>query len=263
MSTPSNTKSDNSDNPAHAPAGHTGVTRSAIHRDHALICPESHVPILFPAWQNCETVVMISPEMGAKFSQMLIRCQPGAHLAPLKSAEQMFILVQAGRINLTVNGAAQDIATDEFVYLPAHCDWQIASDEAELLVFSKPYVAGELPPPEFLHKRLSDVPAEPFLGDPSALLQVLLPDDPAFDWGINLFEFAPGGTLPQVECHFMEHGLFLLQGQGVYRLGENWYPVQQGDAIWMGPYLLQWYAATGKTNSRYIYYKEMNRAPID
>ena len=30
----------------------------------------------------------------------------------------------------------------------------------------------------------------------------------------------------------------------------------------MGPYLPQWFAATGKHNSRYIYYKEMNRAPI-
>lgn len=240
---------------------HTGVTRSAIHRDHALICPESHVPILFPQWPNCETVVLISPEMGAKFSQMLVRCAKDAQLQPLKADEELFILVQSGQIDLICNGQKIQVNQDEFVFIPAASSWQINTDAAELLVFSKPFVAGNLPSPDLLHKALSDVPAEPFLGDPGALLQVLLPDDPAFDWGINLFEFVPGGTLPQVECHFMEHGLLLLAGQGVYRLGEHWYPVQAGDAIWMGPYLLQWYAATGKENSRYIYYKEMNRAP--
>jgi (S)-ureidoglycine aminohydrolase len=57
----------------------------------------------------------------------------------------------------------------------------------------------------------------------------------------------------------MEHGLYMLAGQGVYRLGERWYPVMSGDAIWMSPYLTQWFAATGKSSTRYIYYKEMNR----
>ena len=252
------------------PAGHTGITRSAIHRDHALICPESHVPILFPRWPGCESVVLISPEMGAKFSQMLVRCNEGAHMVPLQGQRQgqaneqqeLFILVQAGQITLHAENMQTVVNVDEYLYLPADLGWQIDSDGAELLVFSKPFIPGDSPAPGFLHKALSDVPAEPFLGDPGALLQVLLPDDPAYDWGINLFEFAPGGTLPQVECHFMEHGLMLLAGEGVYRLGEHWYPVTAGDAIWMGPYLLQWYAATGKQNSRYIYYKEMNRAPI-
>ena len=241
---------------------HTGMTRSSIHADHALICPESHVPILFPAWRNCESVVLISPEMGAKFSQLLVTCHKAADMTPLKAEEQLFILVQEGQITLTLDQQTLTVQADEFVYVPANTDWRITSDGAQLLLFSKPYVAGDQPAPAFFHKALADVPAEPFLGDPGALLQVLLPDDPAFDWGINLFEFVPGGTLPQVECHFMEHGLLLLDGQGVYRLGERWYPVQAGDAIWMGPYLLQWYAATGKQNSRYIYYKEMNRAPI-
>jgi glyoxylate utilization-related uncharacterized protein len=27
----------------------------------------------------------------------------------------------------------------------------------------------------------------------------------------------------------------------------------------MSPYLTQWFAATGKSSTRYIYYKEMNR----
>ena len=130
------------------------------------------------------------------------------------------------------------------------------------MIFARSYAAlAGVDVPDSLRGNLAEVTKEPFLGDEGALLQVLLPDEPAFDWGINVFEFVPGGTLPQVESHFMEHGLYLLDGQGVYRLAESWYPVEQGDAIWMGPYVLQWFAATGKTNSRYIYYKEMQRPP--
>lgn len=40
------------------------------------------------------------------------------------------------------------------------------------------------------------------------------------------------------------------------------YPVQAGDAIWMAPYVVQWYAALGTHNSRYILYKDTTLDPI-
>ena len=49
-----------------------------------------------------------------------------------------------------------------------------------------------------------------------------------------------------VEVHVMEHGLLMLEGQGVYRLGDDWYPVRQGDVIWMAPFCPQWFVAMGK-----------------
>lgn len=241
---------------------HTGVSRTRVQRDHALITPESHVPILLPGWSNTESVVLISPEMGAKFSQLLVSCAEGATLKPLAAVEEVFVLVLDGEIEFKLLGVSWQLETDGFAFLPAGVDWSAASPGARLMVFSKPYIAlagaGE---PNAFKGSLAKVPAEPFLGDEGALLQVLFPDDLAYDWGINVFDFAPGGTLPQVESHFMEHGLYVLDGQGVYRLGDHWYPVQQGDCIWMGPYLPQWYVAAGKTHSRYVYYKEMNRAP--
>jgi (S)-ureidoglycine aminohydrolase len=93
------------------------------------------------------------------------------------------------------------------------------------------------------------------------LLQTLLPDEPAFDLAVNIFTYRPGGTLPQVEIHVMEHAMLMLQGSGVYRLGERWYPVQAGDVIWIGPYCPQWFVAMGKEPVRYLYSKDMNRAP--
>jgi (S)-ureidoglycine aminohydrolase len=51
----------------------------------------------------------------------------------------------------------------------------------------------------------------------------------------------------------------MLQGQGLYYLGNDWREVQQDDFIWMGPFCPQSFFATGSTPARYIYYKNVNR----
>ncbi len=38
--------------------------------------------------------------------------------------------------------------------------------------------------------------------------------------------------------------------------------MQAGDAIWMAPYVVQWYAALGTQNSRYIIYKDTTMDPV-
>ena len=108
----------------------------------------------------------------------------------------------------------------------------------------------------------SDKESAAFLGDEDAQLKLLLPDDPRFDMGVNLFRFKPGTPLPFVENHVMDHGMMMLQGGGVYRLDDNWYPIQKGDVVWMGSYCPQWFGALGKEDSMYLYYKDINRDPL-
>ena len=67
---------------------HTGATRSAIAADHALITPESHVPIAVPGWNGAETIVLISRELGAKFGQYLVHCHTGSELAALAAGSE-------------------------------------------------------------------------------------------------------------------------------------------------------------------------------
>ena len=55
----------------------------------------------------------------------------------------------------------------------------------------------------------------------------------------------------------------MLEGQGVYRLGDDWYPVRKGDVIWMAPFCPQWFVAMGKGPARYLYYKDVNRDPME
>ncbi len=99
-------------------------------------------------------------------------------------------------------------------------------------------------------------------GDSRLMLQKLLPAGPEYDCEINIMDFSPGASLPYVETHFMEHGLVFLNGGGIYRLDDCWYPVEQGDVIWMGPFCAQWFGAIGQSNARYLIYKNWNRDPL-
>ena len=136
------------------------------------------------------------------------------------------------------------------------------TENTRVTVFRKIFegLAGVEPPP-LVHGSAADVPGEPFLGNPRALLQTLLPVDERYDMAVNVFTYQPGATLPFVETHIMEHGLLMLSGQGIYRLEEAYYPVTAGDAIWMAPYCPQWFVAMGHEPASYLYYKDVNRLP--
>src|SRR5258708_2063922 len=152
-----------------------------------------------------------------------------------------------------------------YAYVPPGKDMQIKSGGAgtRILVFQKEYepLPGT-PRPVGIVASEREVKGQPFLGNEDARLQVLLPDQPAFDMAVNIFTYQPGATLPFVETHIMEHGLMMLRGQGVYRLDSDWHPVRQGDVIWMAPYCPQWFVAMGKEPAAYIYYKDVKRDPI-
>ena len=103
------------------------------------------------------------------------------------------------------------------------------------------------------------VQARPLADDTDLEVLVLLPEQPAFDFAVNIMTFQPGAALPMVESHMMEHGLVMLAGGGIYRLGDQWYPVTAGDFIWMAPWCPQWFGALGKTPAKYLIYKDWNR----
>ena len=130
----------------------------------------------------------------------------------------------------------------------ASLDFVSGGERHALLIFRKTYepLAG-VAAPAFFTGNESDVAETPFLGDPHARLKTLLPDTPGADMAVNIFTYDPGATLPFVETHMMEHGMLFLAGSGVYRLDDDWHPVQAGDAIWIAPYCPQWFIAAGRS----------------
>jgi (S)-ureidoglycine aminohydrolase len=240
-----------------------GTTRSSIRRNHALIAPDSHVQSPLPGWNSAKGILLITPAMGARFTQYLALLDPGATSALAPASIQRFVFVLAGTLLVHSDDQAHTLQPGGYAYFPPDHDHAlVAETPARILVFEKPYASlPDHAPPAALIGQEAALPAAPFLGDPDAQLKYLLPSSPAWDMEMNLFTFNPGACLPLVETHVMEHGLIFLQGGGIYRLDEHWYPVQQGDVIWMGPFCPQWFAAVGKTPARYLYYKDVNREP--
>jgi (S)-ureidoglycine aminohydrolase len=174
--------------------------------------------------------------------------------------------VMEGSVNVRLAGADERTLTaGGFVFTPSNETLYLrAATASRLNIFEKRFAPRSgLPMPRRVVGREQDVEGVPFMGDAAARLQVLLPDDQAYDLAVNVFRFQPGATLPFVEVHVMEHGLLMLEGQGVYRLSDQWYPVRAGDAIWMAPFCPQWFVATGKVPAAYLYYKDVNRHPIE
>lgn len=241
----------------------SAATRTAVRPRHALIAPDGHVPSSLPGWKEARCIVLISPALGARFSQFLVELSGKGEGRGHTQDRQMVIYLVSGSVELalgTSNGKNL-LRTGGYVYLPPNTAWHLtAAGGAQLVVFEKTYepLEGVDQPGVFIWRE-QEVPGAPFLGDPDAMLQVLLPDRPEFDLAVNIFRYKPGARLPFVETHIMEHGLLMLGGEGIYRLEEQWYPVQAGDAIWMAPYCPQWFAAMGKTPAAYIYYKDINR----
>jgi (S)-ureidoglycine aminohydrolase len=242
-----------------------GFTRDVIKERYALRTPSGFVPSCLPGWQDAVSIVQISEGMGARFCQLLITLQQNGRGQGNTADLEFFVYLLAGGCQTNLAGHRQKLATGGYAYLPPQTEFEFENAEpgTQLLVFQKKFEGlNETPPPTILTGDLANVPGQPFLGNEDARLHVLLPDKPEFDMAVNIFTYQPGATLPFVESHIMEHGLVMLQGQGIYRLDADWHPVTAGDVIWMAPYCPQWFVAMGKTPASYIYYKDVNRAPL-
>ena len=85
------------------------------------------------------------------------------------------------------------------------------------------------------------------------------PNDMRHDMHVNIVNFKPGGMIPFMETHVMEHGIYILEGKGVYRLNEDWVEVQAGDFLWLRAFCPQACYAGGPEDFRYLLYKDVNR----
>jgi (S)-ureidoglycine aminohydrolase len=148
--------------------------------------------------------------------------------------------------------------------LPEGFPHQVTAKEKSRVVFiEKQYQPIEsAKPPSFIVSNEDAVSSHPLDDDPDLQVKCLLPDHPTFDFAVNTMTYKPGASLRMVEMHVMEHGLMMLEGGGIYRLGDCWYPVAAGDFIWMGPWCPQWFGAIGKVPAKYLIYKDWNRHPL-
>jgi (S)-ureidoglycine aminohydrolase len=276
---------------------HLGQTRSARIATHLLQAPDTFVRAPLPGMLGATAIVHMSPSAGARFTEYTVEFDAGGTLPP--AVDQRFIYVLDGTV--TVDGRTLEADGFAYVPAAglgtgaAHAGRDreashvggdreashvgrdreatpagaataagtvTASTRARIEVIEKPYEPlDDVAPPAAFGGREVDV-TPTFLGDDTWLeVRALIPDHPAFDFRVNTMTYRPGAALSMVEVHVMEHGLLMLEGGGIYRLGDSWYSVEKGDFIWMAPFCPQWFGALGKTPAKYLIYKDWARHP--
>ena len=204
-----------------------GHTRTSYKHDHMLLTPDTFVRAPLPGMRNATAIVHASPAMGARFTQYTVEFSADG-LIPGCDA-QRFVYVLDGEIEI----AKQRLGAEGYAYFPMESRTAITSTgAARMAVIEKPYI----PLPSTSEKKDSSGPEDDLmtisfwgkhehdvkpqsLGD-GLQVRILLPEDPSWDFAVNTMTYQPGAALPMVESHVMEHGLLMLAGGGIYRLGD-------------------------------------------
>lgn len=259
------------------PGGHAQqdqlMTGRAVFKDaYAFIpkgCLQDIVTSHLPFWDKTRVWVLARPMTGfsESFSQYLVEISPGGgsdRPETDKNAEAVLFIV-AGQMALHVDGADYDVTEGGYVYLPPDRNWHLKNCGENNLVFHwirKSYVVVEgLDAPEFMISNDKDVAPTP-MPDTSgtwATTRFADPDDMRHDMHVTIVTLQPGAKIPFEETHVMEHGLFVLQGHGVYKLNQDWIEVEAGDFMWLRAFCPQACYAGGTEPFRYLLYKDVNR----
>lgn len=214
---------------------------------------------------NATTAHIISPALGSNFAMYMAKMEAhGSGKNPGAGVERFFMVLK-GRVYIAADhGLPQrkvSLQVGDFMYLPPNISHTIQSElPSDLLVFERIYtVNGVIPTFQY-----GSIDKQPILDTPGEVfkLRKLLPDTFDYDFNVHVMDFMPGEHLNVREVHYNQHGLLLLHGKGIYRLGDEWMPVTRGDAIWMAPFCVQWFAALGTEPARYILYKDTTIDPL-
>jgi (S)-ureidoglycine aminohydrolase len=239
-----------------------GQTRSSQRPNHLLLTTDTFVRTTLPGMKSCFAVVHAGPAIGARFTEYTVEFEPGGELGSTNA--QRFVFVMDGGVKLEAEGKKSELGVRGYAYLPEGLQHRVvAAKTSRVAVIEKPYQAlDSVKPPGAVVSNEDAVSSHPLTDDPALQVKCLLPDEMSFDFAVNTMVYQPGAALNMVEAHVMEHGLIMLEGGGIYRLGDSWYPVTAGDFIWMGPWCPQWFGALGKVPAKYLIYKDWNRHPL-
>ena len=227
------------------------------------------VTSFLPFWQTTRLWVLARPMTGfaESFSHYLMEVSSGggSQQPDDDTTAQSVLFVVGGQASLTYNGQQTELSSGSYAYLPAGLEWQLKNNSDSPCHFHwirKRYysVAGIKLPKAFV---TSDKDIDPIaIPDTDGIwstTRFVSPDDLAHDMHVNIVTFLPGGCIPFAETHVMEHGLYVLQGKGVYYLNGRWIEVVPGDYMWLRAFCPQACYAAGNEPFRYLLYKDVNR----
>lgn len=224
-----------------------------------------------PFWNLTRSWIIARPVIGfaTTFSQYIMEVSPGGgseNPEPDKRVQGVLFVVE-GLLELTVDGQAYTLEPGGYAYLPAGVAWTAHNQNDTAVRFHwirKVYEAvdGIEKPSAFVTRDQDVAPTTmPDTDGKWATTRFVDPEDLRHDMHVTIVTLAPGAAIPFLETHVMEHGLYVLQGKGVYRLNQDWVEVEAGDYMWLRAFCPQACYAGGPDNFRYLLYKDVNRHP--
>ncbi|WP_099826290.1 bifunctional allantoicase/(S)-ureidoglycine aminohydrolase [Oceaniglobus indicus] len=222
-----------------------------------------------PHWDATRLWVIARPMTGfaETFSQYIMEVQPGGGSTrpEADAGAQGVLFVVEGGFTLTIEGTAHDMAEGGYAYIPAGADWSLMNGKDAITRFHwirKAYVAAEgidRPDPLILNEGDIAPTVMPDTNGAWATTRFVDPADLRHDMHVTIVTLQPGGVIPFLETHVMEHGLYVLEGKAVYALNRDWVEVEAGDFMWLRAFCPQACYAGGPGPFRYLLYKDVNR----
>ena len=222
-----------------------------------------------PFWSDTRVWVIARPMSGFSetFSHYIAEVAPGggSDTPELNPEAQGVLFVVEGRASVTIDGKLHELGDGGYAYLPAGSDWTLKNTSDTPTKFHwirKKYEAVEgIDAPEAFVTSDAETPIN-FMPDTDkkwGTTRFVEPDDLRHDMHVNIVTFEPGGVIPFLETHVMEHGLYVLEGKAVYKLNQDWVEVEAGDYMWLRAFCPQACYAGGPAKFRYLLYKDVNR----
>lgn len=222
-----------------------------------------------PFWENTRSWIISRPMSGFSetFSHYIMEVGPngGSAQPELDSHAEGALFCLEGAFTLTVLGKDYPMREGSFAYIPAGTKWQLknGNDKAARFNWIRKFyieVEGIEKPPFLTINEQEIIPAAmPDTNGAWATTRFVDVNDMRHDMHITIVTLQPGAVIPFLETHIMEHGLYVLQGKGVYRLNEDWVEVEAGDYMWLRAFCPQACYAGGPQPFRYLLYKDVNR----
>ena len=249
------------------------LTDRAVFTDAYAVIPRGTmrdiVTSFLPFWDDTRVWVIARPLSGfaETFSHYIVEVQPGggSDRPELNAQAQAALFVTAGQVEITHGGQTHILGEGGFAFLPAGSEWVLKNTSSKPATFhwirkSFEEVSG-LDRPDAIFTSDQDIAPTPMpdTNDTWATTRFMDPNDLRYDFHVTVVTFQPGGVIPFLETHVMEHGLYVLEGKAAYRLNQDWVEVEAGDYMWLRAFCPQACYAGGPGPFRYLLYKDVNR----
>ena len=227
------------------------------------------VTSLLPFWENTRAWILSRPLSGfaETFSQYIMELAPGGgsdRPEPDAGAEGALFVVD-GELTVTLGRQKHVMQPGGFAFIPPASQWTVRNESGAPARFhwirkAYEFVDG-IDVPEAFFTNEKDIAPTPMPGTDGkwATTRFVDPTDLRHDMHVTVVTLEPGAVIPFAETHVMEHGLYVLEGKGVYRLNQDWVEVEAGDYMWLRAFCPQACYAGGPANFRYLLYKDVNR----